>query len=202
MKAIFFKGISYVFHPLFFPVYTLLYYFYITPKFFSNGIIKAKLFSVALLTIVLPLLAFFLLRTIKKVKTIDLKTTKERIIPLLLNCVIIGLVIIRVLTASEIIELHYFFIGSLVSYLLCLIFVLLKLKASIHMIALSSFFAFIIGLHFYYKINASLVIALAIFSIGIISTSRLYLKAHTNKELVVGFLTGTIPQIVILSYWL
>jgi hypothetical protein len=37
---------------------------------------------------------------------------------------------------------------------------------------------------------------------GIVASSRLVMKAHSDKELLVGFLSGVIPQIALLYFWL
>ena len=184
------------------PFLGVAFYFSKSPRFIPLPLIKAKLFSLVLLTIFLPLLLFFLLRTLQKVNSIHLKTVKERIIPLLLNSVIIFFITQRVLPYNEIIELYYFFIGILLSTLSCLILVLLNFKASIHMIAVGGIFMFFIALSIHFNININGTIALFTIVIGAIATSRLHLKAHTNIELFIGFFIGLFPQLILLNYWL
>lgn len=202
MKNFILKAVSYVFHPLIMPLLGVLFYFSKTPRFIPEPVMKAKVFSIVILTIVLPILLFLLLKTVNKVETIHLKTTKERLIPLFINGVIILLILIRVITPSEIIELYYFFLGILFSTLTCFILAIFKIKASIHMIAVSGFlmFAIAVGLHFHININGT--IALLMIIIGAVASSRLHLKAHTVQELILGVFTGLIPQLILLNYWL
>ena len=202
MKNFILKSISFVFHPLIMPLLGVVFYFSKTPRFIPEPVMKAKIFSIVILTIILPILLFFLLKTINKVDSIYLKTTKERLIPLLINSIIIALILIRVLQPDEIIELYYFFLGILCSNIACLILAFLKIKASIHMIAASGFsmFAMAIGIH--YQININGTIALIMIVLGAIATSRLHLKAHSNNELIVGLLVGFVPQLLLLNYWL
>ncbi|WP_179021179.1 hypothetical protein [Winogradskyella forsetii] len=202
MKNFILKGISFVFHPLIMPLLGVLFYFSKTPRFIPEPVMKAKIFSIVILTIILPILLFFLLKTINKVNSIYLKSTKERLIPLFINSVIILLILIRVLTPSEIIELYYFFLGILCSTLTCFILAIFKIKASIHMIAASGFFMFAIAIGIHYQININGTIALMMIILGAIATSRLHLKAHTNQELFIGIFTGMGPQILLLNYWL
>ncbi|WP_353776893.1 hypothetical protein [Winogradskyella sp. 3972H.M.0a.05] len=196
------KAISFIFHPLIMPVLGVMFYFHKTPRFIPDPLQNAKLFSVSILTIILPILLFYMLKTINKVDTIYLKTTKERIIPLLLNCVIALLIVKRVLPPDEIIELYYFFIGILFSSLSCLILAMLKVKASIHMIAASGFFMFALAVGIHFKVNINGTIALMAIILGAIATSRLHLKAHTFPELIIGFAVGFIPQLLLLQFWL
>lgn len=102
------RAISFIFHPVLMPLLGVIFYFSKTPRFIPVPIVKAKLFSVSILTIALPILLFYLLKTIKKIDSFYLETTQERIIPLILNSAIIILVLNRVLTYNEIPELYYF----------------------------------------------------------------------------------------------
>ena len=192
------KSISYVFHPLIMPLLGVIFYFHKTPRFIPEPVQQAKIFSISLLTIVLPLLVYYLLKTIKRVDSIYLKTTQERKLPLLINAIIISLVISRVFPYDEVIELYFFFIGILCSTLLCLILAMGKIKASIHMLAASGFFMFVVCLGYHFKINVNGTIALLIVLLGAIGTSRLHLKAHTFLELFIGLIIGAAPQLLLL----
>ncbi|WP_240472204.1 hypothetical protein [Mangrovimonas xylaniphaga] len=184
------------------PLLGVLFYFSRTPRYIPEPIVKAKLFSVTILTIVLPILLFYLLKTLKKIDSFHLETTKERVLPLVLQCAIVILIFTRVLPQNEIPELYFFFIGILCSTLTCLILALMDIKASIHMIAAAGFFMFAvaIGIHFQININGS--IALMCIVLGAIASSRLHMKAHTPIELVIGFFIGFLPQLIMLNYWL
>ncbi|MBT8303168.1 MAG: hypothetical protein KJP09_01765 [Bacteroidia bacterium] len=196
------RSISYIFHPLLMPLLGVIFYFSKTPRYLPLPIIKAKLISIFILTIVLPVLLFYLLKSLKKVGSIYLVSTKERIIPLVLNSIIIILVLQRILPQNEIIELYYFFVGILLSTIACLILAILKFKASIHMIAVGGIFMFFIALSIHFSININGTIAMLFILTGAIATSRLYLKAHDNIELVIGFFIGLVPQLTMLNHWL
>ncbi|MCL8008478.1 hypothetical protein M8845_13695 [Gelidibacter japonicus] len=196
------KSISYIFHPLLMPLLGVIFYFSKTPRFIPEPVMKAKVFSITILTIILPILLYFLLKTIKKVDSLELKTSKERIIPLTLSALIIFLILKRVLSYDEIPELYYFYLGILFSTLTCLVLAILKFRASIHMIGSAGFFMFAVALSIHFKININGTIALMCIVMGGIATSRLHLKAHNNTELLIGFFVGLVPQIVLLNYWL
>ncbi len=184
------------------PLIAVVFYFSKAPRYIPEPIIKAKLFSVTILTILLPILLYSLLKTLKKVDSIYLENVKHRIIPLILNCIISILIIIRVLTPTEFIELYYFFVGVLLSSLACLILAILNFKASIHMIASGGVLMFFIALSFHFSINISGSIALMCLIVGAIASSRLHLNAHTKIELVIGLFLGIVPQLILINYWL
>ena len=196
------RSISYIFHPLLMPLLGVAFYFYKSPRFIPDDIVKAKLVSLFILTVILPILLYFLLKTLGKVKSIYLETTNERIIPLILNCFVIIIVLQRIITPSQIIELYFFFVGILISTMACLMLVFFKFKASIHMIAVSGLFMFFAILSIHFSININSTLALMVIIIGAVATSRLHLKAHTYKELIMGLFIGMIPQLILVPYWL
>ena len=196
------KSISFIFHPLLIPLLGVVFYFAKSPKYISLQIIQAKLISLFILTIVLPVLLYFLLKTLGKAKSIYLETTKERIFPLIVNCIVVLLVLNRILTANQIIELYYFFVGILISTLTCLFLVFMKIKASIHMTSIAGLFMFFIALSIHFSININGTLAIMFILTGAIATSRLHLKAHTAIELIIGFFIGFMPQLILLNYWL
>lgn len=196
------KIISFVFHPLIMPLLGIVFYFSKSPRYIPLQIIQAKLISVTILTIVLPILLYYLLKTLGKVNSLYLHTTKERVFPLVVNCIVALLILRKVFPANEIIELYYFFVGILTSTLACLFMAILKLKASIHMTAIAGVFMFFIALSIHFSININGTLAIITILIGAIATSRLHLNAHSYKELVIGFFIGLIPQLILLNYWL
>lgn len=196
------KSISYVFHPLLIPFFGVIFYFYKTPKFTPKEFVFAKLFAVFILTIILPILLYLILKLRGRVKSIHLGTTNERILPLVFNCINLLLVLKYILDPNQIIELYFFFVGILLSTLACLILAILKFKASIHMIAVSGLFMFFIALSIHFSININNTLALMVVLIGAVATSRLHLNAHSNIELIMGFFIGFVPQLLLVGYWL
>lgn len=196
------KSISFIFHPLIMPLLGVLFYFSKSPRFIPEEIIQAKIISIFILTIILPILLFFLLKTLGKVNSMYLKSTEERIYPLILNCIVVLIVLQRIITPTQIIELYYFFLGILISTMACLMLAIFKFKASIHMIAISGLFMFFIVLSIHFSINIIGTLALMSIISGAVATSRLHVKAHTYLELVLGVFVGMIPQLILVSYWL
>lgn len=184
------------------PLLGVVFYFSKTPRFVPEPVIKAKLFSIVILTIVLPILLYLLLKTVKKVTSLHLETTEERRLPLLINSAIILLIVNRVFPLEEIPELYFFFLGILISTITCLALALIQFKASIHMIGAAGFFMFAVAVGIHFKININGSLALMFIILGAIASSRLHLKAHTPIELSIGFFVGLLPQLIILKYWM
>ncbi len=197
-----FRAISFIFHPLLMPLVGVIFYFSKAPRYIPSPIIKAKILSLFILTVLLPIILYFLLKTTKQVNSIYLENVKQRIIPLLLNCFIAILILIKVLPPNEFVELYFFFVGILLSTITCLVLAILSFKASIHMIATGGVLMFFIALSIHFSINLSGSIGLMFIITGAVASSRLYLKAHDKNEIIIGLLIGIIPQLILLNYWL
>lgn len=184
------------------PLVGVIFYFSKAPRYIPSPIIKAKILSLFILTVLLPIILYFLLKTTKQVNSIYLENVKQRIIPLLLNCFIAILILIKVLPPNEFVELYFFFVGILLSTITCLVLAILSFKSSIHMIATGGVLMFFIALSIHFSINLSGSIGLMFIITGAVASSRLYLKAHDKNEIIIGLLIGIIPQLILLNYWL
>ena len=202
LKDFLLKATSLLFHPLIMPIIGVVFYFSKSPRFFPTPLIKSKLVALTILVFVVPVLLYFLLKLTGQVASINLNTAKERIKPLLFNCLIIILILKHILPETEIIELYFFFVGILISNLSCLVLALFKFKASIHMIGVGGVFMFFIGLSIHFSVNINGTLALISIITGAVATSRLHLKAHTTIELIIGCFIGLSPQLIMLNYWL
>lgn len=193
---------SYVFHPIFIPaIATLFYLFYYNADFVDQEKIFI-FFQVAIVTIIIPILVFILLRATGNVDTIMISKTSQRKIPLVVHCFLIILLLRKSISIDRYFELHFFFLGALMSTLLALILLFGNIRASLHMMAMSSLTVFVIGLSIHLQMQNIVTITILILLNGIVASSRLEMQAHTNRELVLGFALGAIPQILLLYIWL
>jgi hypothetical protein len=142
------------------------------------------------------------LKKLNAIKSIHLKTVKERFWPLLLNSIIMSYIGFVVVTKADCIELHYFVLGSLLTIILGLTLSILKIKASIHMMAVSGTFMFMILTNLHFGVSIDNVVIFFILVICAMASSRLHFNAHTGKELTIGLIIGIFPQILLLEQWL
>lgn len=193
---------SYIFHPIFVSIYGALFYFLVTRSFFYDAQIYVTLIQVVILTLLLPLSIYFLFRSLGVVSSFTEATLKERQMPIAVQAILL-LVLLKFSISKEITtELFYFFLGGLISSILVLASVILKFKASMHMIGISALTAFVYGLSSYYQLPFVNLFAFCIVCMGLVASSRLYMKAHTYPELIVGIIIGLTPQLFLYRYWL
>lgn len=196
------KSASYIFHPIWMPFLGSLFYFFITPRFFPLPLVKAKLLAIAITTLFIPIVFYFLLKNLGKAESWFLKDVRERQWPLFFFMMLLGLNLYQILDPFNYPVLYYYFVGILISTAISFICSLLNFKISLHMIGLSGLFVFVLAVSIYYRLNLVYSIAFLIAALGLTATSRLQLKAHTPIEVVLGFFTGLIPQMIVLNFWL
>ncbi len=193
---------SYLFHPLLMPLLGALLYYRFTPKFIEPDIIQAKLLAIIIITILIPLITFFLLKNLRIVDSINLRKVSERKYPLMIQTLLILLIIKMVFSAYESPELYFFFIGVLFSTIAAIILVLFNFKISLHQMGIAGVTMFLIALSAHFQINLLFGIGFFFFCNGWVATSRLHTDSHTLPELITGFFIGIIPQIILLNFWL
>ena len=193
---------SYLFHPIFIPVFAALFYFFFNESYFTNPEKYFVVFQIVVITILLPILFFFLLRATGTVDSIMLSDISQRRIPLVIQCFLTILLLRKSITLDRFPELHFFFLAGLLSTVLALVLLFFRIKASLHMLTISALTLFIIGLSLHNQTRNIIIIAFLILMNGFVASSRLEMKAHTAKELLIGFLLGIIPQLLLLKFWL
>jgi hypothetical protein len=183
-------------------MYATLFYLFCKEDIFTKQEKYFVLFQILVITIIVPVLFFMLLRSTGHVKSMMLPEISQRRIPLILQCFLYILLVKRSIVIVRYPELHFFFLGALFSTILALICSLFKIKASLHMVAISGFALFAIGLNAHLQIHNPYWGAFLILLTGIVASSRLEMNAHTPKELLIGLLIGIVPQFLFLFLWL
>lgn len=196
------KATSYVFHPVWMPFVGTLLYFAITPRYFPQELVRSKIIAIAIMTLFIPIVFYFLLKTLGQAQSYFLETVEERKWPLLFYAATNLVVIEFVLDVFDYPELYYYFLAIFFSSILGLVLVLFKIKISLHMLGLGGFLLFLISLSIHYNLNLIYTISFFLAILGLTATSRLHYKAHTWTELFLGFLIGVLPQLLLLNYWL
>ena len=189
------QSLSVLIHPIFMPIVSLKLILYLSPISFLliSPYINFVTNMVVLTTIVLPVFIILLLKLNKKINSFEMKNLKERPLPLLLAGIsmLTGYIIIYpIISMFEIIKTTFscailiVFLSSLVSR---------YWKISLHMLGIGGLTGMVLGIHFFIESNMPILIFLLILS-GMLGSVRLYLKAHNNLQVYVGFLAGCIVE--------
>ena len=193
---------SYLFHPIFIPILGTIFYILYSDGYYAKEQYYLLMFQVIIITFFLPLSFFYLLRTFGKVDTIMLSDASQRKIPLLMQIALTIILISKSVTIDRFPELYFFFLGGICSTVIAFALIYAKIKASIHMIALSALSFFVIGMSVHHELNIIYSIATLFLATGIVASSRLFMKAHSMEELIIGYVAGMLPQMVLWVFWL
>jgi hypothetical protein len=162
--------------------------------FISTDPVKA--FSIIFLyTFVYMAFIIFLMKQLRFIDSFHMPDKKDRIFPLIAAIILYvwSYLVVRKLGFPS--TYGMFMLGSVIS--LCLSFVInVFQKLSLHMVGVSGFMMCMMLLIMYSQSDVSYLFVLSILLTGLVATSRLYLGAHTIREVNTGFLVGMFGQVL------
>ena len=191
------KIISYIFHPLFVPVYIAWFLITVQPYLFGSFTPTEKLITVLRFFIMysfFPLVTVLLAKGLGFLDSIFLKTQKERVIPYI-ACGIYYFWMCYVLRnqdqfSKEVVQLSMaIFIASSIGLI-----VNIYMKVSMHAISAGIMVAFMILLSTTQPGNHTIYLSIVFLITGLVCTSRLILSDHTPAEIYTGLLVGCLSQ--------
>ena len=191
------KITSTLLHPVVMPTIGVLIYFIISPVILLKSQ-RIALFSVVFIaTYMIPVFLLVLLKSLKLIKSYKVHTIQERKVPVLIMIgifITIGKLFFDMAVTREISTL---FMGTALGLIVIYFFFFKKIKASLHLLSFGSAIGFFLLLTYYN--NKLIVFALLSFLLllsGILAKARLILKAHTVREVYLGFFIGFFTQII------
>jgi len=191
------KIISYVFHPLFVPVYTAWFLITVQPYLFGSFTPTEKMITILRFFIMysfFPLVTVLLAKALGFLDSIFLKTQKERVIPYI-ACGIYYFWMCYVLRnqdqfSKEVVQLSMaIFIASSIGLI-----VNIYMKVSMHAISVGILLAFMVLLAMTQPGNYTVYLSISFLMAGMVCTSRLILSDHTPAEIYIGLLVGCLSQ--------
>lgn len=198
----FFQAISYIFHPILVPVAGTVAYFLTTPKYSPWEVQIGNILPIFILTVVIPFIAYLILKNFGVVHSIFLNSKAERKYPLLIHILLLILILLKVIPNNYITELYFYFAGLLGAAFACLLLLLLNFKTSLHVVGVAGVLMYLVNLSIHFEINIVIAIGLLTLITGLVISSRLYLKAHSKMELLVGLFIGLLSQLLTVKFWL
>ncbi|MCO6174967.1 hypothetical protein NHF50_07895 [Flavobacterium sp. NRK F10] len=193
---------SYLFHPIFIPLYGSVFYFLTYQNMLPPNSIYMILIQISIITLMLPMALYFLLISLGLVRSFTEANIKERRIPLSIQAILFFILLKFSITIENLSELYLFFLGGFFSTVLALIAIMANYKASLHMIGITSLATFVYYLSVNYQLPYINMVATCFICVGLVASSRLYMKSHSPNELIVGSLFGIVPQVLLWHFWL
>lgn len=195
---IFASAISYLFHPVFMPVLLSVVLWRLMPAAFAGmtpKVLTFRIISLAMTTIFFPLLVVALLKALGFLKSIQMRMSRDRIIPLIATMTFYFWAqqvfshltdtprIINILLLGSFWGIILLFIGSIF------------FKISMHTTAAGGAIGIMTVLLFISPFNMLPALLVTLVVGGIVGTARLILREHTPAELWMGYAIGLIVQL-------
>ncbi|MEO7924808.1 MAG: hypothetical protein ABIR30_14085 [Chitinophagaceae bacterium] len=197
------KIISYIFHPVFIPVYMTWFLLYVHPWLFAGFSERDKLLVLIQAFVMFtffPVVTVLLLKALKFIQSFHLAAQKDRIIPLV-ACGVWYFWIWYVWRnlpdyPQPAIQLALaIWIASALGLMANII-----MKVSLHTISMGVMLTFIVWQGLSQELNFGVYISLTVLIAGLVSTARFIVSDHTQQEIYGGLLVGIVSML--LSSWL
>lgn len=201
--------VSYIFHPVFVPVYVVAFLAFVHPYLYAGFPVllkKTAVMGAAFMAFTFfPLVTVFLLKGLKFIDTVYLHTQKDRIIPLI-ACMIWYFWVWYIWknfgkTANDIdmpeIAVKFAFATFLST--IAALMANIRLKISLHAISVGLMLTFMSLLAFTQSLNFGVYLSTALLITGLVCSARLIVSNHTNAEVYIGLLAGAISMMI--AWW-
>jgi hypothetical protein len=194
--------VSYAFHPVFMPTVMTIALYKLAPASFA-GINTANfgkiLLPIIINTLFFPLVATMLIKATGFIESIHMKTSKDRIIPLLASMIFYfwAYNVFKNIAAPHILKVLLLgcFWGVIAVFM-----VNIFMKISMHTAAAGSMIGILLVLMFTSSMNMVLPFFAALVIAGLIGTARMILGAHYKAEIWLGYIIGILVQVAAYLY--
>jgi hypothetical protein len=201
IKKIFGHFFSIVFLPLLLPLYGALYVIYTNPYSYPDASAYGlTLIRVGLLTFLFPAFTIGLLAALKFIKSVNVYDRQERIIPYISAgfFYIWAYVVFKKEGFDP--QISFILLGSTIAVFVDFLLNILVAKVSMHATGAGGMVAVIMILLPYSYVNVMPLFIATIICAGCVGAARLALKAHTEREVYLGYMTGFISFMVAASF--
>jgi hypothetical protein len=193
----FYKFISIVFHPIVIPTIGILLYFIFTPNninYFTKAIVLGFIFVT---TYILPLFILILFKKLNLIKSFKAESIQERKTPVVIMIIVFYLLGSTFKKSPNLSDIGLLFYATCLGLICIYTLFSLKIKTSIHLLSIGITTGFFFTLTTLYNENLILLISLLLLLSGLMANARLHLKAHTEKEVYIGFFIGFVSPILL-----
>ena len=194
------KFISTILHPTVLPTVGAFLYFIFVTQTFEKRLQLIVLGLIFVLTYIVPILLLFFLKNFGFIKDFQVSTIKERRVPVIFMILILYFLGNTIIQIPMIRNLGILFYGTSLSLICIYVLFSIKLKSSLHLVSMGNMLGFFLIMTNVNNLSILFIIILLIFLSGILASSRLYLKAHTPIELLIGFFLGFISQFLLFIF--
>jgi len=186
--------VSLVVHPLLMPTFLILLLYYRAPIILapiSEQSFRYLLFAIALTTGLIPMLSIISFKMSSMVGSIELENRRDRLGPFLFISIFYTITAFMFGLNDSINPLLTVIFATMTVNVVILAIITLRFKISIHAASVMGLVGMLVALAYKYPGSGLMApIIVSFLSAGLVMTSRLYLNAHTPREVGLGAFVG------------
>lgn len=194
--------VSWIFHPLFVPVYVTAFFVYVHPYAYAGFDSRRKIFTVLSVAFNIAFLsgfAVFLMRQLGLIQSMFLRTQRERIIPYSVAIIFYFWTWYVFHNQSDNSPfLTKFLLGAFLAVCGAWMFNI-RFKISMHTTAMGAMVVFFLLFAFADAYPSGAYIAIPLLVAGLVTTARFIVSDHQNAEIYTGLIVGAICQLI--AWW-
>lgn len=183
-------GLSWALHPFLLPLYLIVVL--LTLTVFAHYPANVKyylLWVIVLYTMIIPILALGVLRSLGRISDYRIDNRRERLIPLLVGAVCYLLCAVTIAKIPSAAFLRKFMIAAACCEAMCLV-VSFYWKISLHLTAMGAAVALLVVMNVIGVGDMLVPLMVAILCAGALASARLYLGCHNGAQILAGFCGG------------
>lgn len=192
------QAISYLFHPLFIIAYMMLLLNMVNPYLFAGSVKDDFLLlfiRIVQFTIILPLAAIFLMRSLGFVESMQMQTAQERIGPYISTGILYIWTYLNMANSVSVPPIFRAFVLGASLSLAGAFFVNVFSKISLHTVGMGGWVAMMVITYVFYSYQDIDMLLLCVIVIaGGVGTARLLLEAHDGRDVLGGYVLGFVAQ--------
>ncbi len=194
---VFARFISYLFHPIWMPLYIVLMFWGMNSRvhfYTDSSLWFYVLLVVSINSILIPLMMFWMMKKLNIISSLSMDKRQDRLYPFLITGAfyITTWFVFFNLGIMDLVA-YLFMMASLLVFLALL--VNLFWKISIHSMSMGALSVFIIYLTAAHFINASWPAYVVVLLSGLVGFSRLKLKSHSPAQVYAGYILGALVTV-------
>jgi len=191
--------VSIIFHPVLLPLYASLAIIQANPIAFRFGEYDSRwlILQLIILTVVMPGFTISIMKPLGFIKSFKMKDRTERILPMVAGLFYYIWIVVLYIKQGLVPEiLTVLMAGVLLTLIFSFLINLLVVKISLHTAGMGILMGYFLGMIAFSERDLIPVLILVILAAGIVGTSRLFLKAHNEEEIYLGYFTGMLGQLI------
>ena len=194
------RFVTFLFHPFLSPFYGLLLIQKYTGAQTSFWPSRFYL-PLILLTFILPIIVQLNIRGVFLRHQIKLPPNTSTTLPIIVFAGAIIFILTGPIPIHNSPVLYYYFIGLLLACFTYLILLVTGNAFDFYLIGIGSLLGLLTGINVIFGINLTALIALLVFTTGVLSSLRLIIKQQGYNTLLAGLIVGMLSEFILIKFW-